>query len=186
MLPVRVPVAGADLVLLAVEVLLAPVESGVLAQLPSGVDPVRARQRRREHRADHERRPAVVEVVRVDVRRVRERVRPEVLAHLRLRELAEVLAQLPGRLAPGEVRVALGEADLRQQPHHLRLRERLGEEDHVGVVGLDLANEPCPERDRLRVRVVDPKDPHAVTDPDLEDPLPLAPQGGARRRVARR
>ncbi len=50
-----------------------------------------------------------------------------------LRELGEVLGQLLLGVAPGEVRVRLGEAELRQPVHHLRPRERLGEEDHVRV-----------------------------------------------------
>ena len=44
---------------------------------------------------------------------------------------------------------------------------------------MDLADQPLPERQRLGVRVVDPEDPHAPLDPDLEDALPLVPQRGA-------
>ena len=182
----RVPVASADLVLLRVEVLLALAETRRLAQLPAGVDAVRARQRRRQHGANDEGRPPMVEVVRVDVGRVREQVAAEVLDHLGLGQLGQVVAQLGGRLAPGEVGVALGEADLGQLPHHLRLRERLRQEDDVGVVALDLGDQPRPERDRLGVRIVDAEDPDAALDPDGEDSPPLVPERHPRGRRRRR
>ncbi len=121
----RIPVASADLVLLAVEVLLAVAQACGLAQLPPGVDAVAARQGGGQDAADDERRTAMIEVVRVDVRRVGEQVAAVVLAHLAAGQLGQVLAQLARRLAPGEVRVALGEADLGEDAHHLRLRERL-------------------------------------------------------------
>ena len=115
-----------------------------LAQLPAGVDAVGARQCGRQHAADHERRPPVVEVVRVDVRSVGEQVAAEVVAHLALGQLGEVVADLSRSVAPGEVRVLLREADLRQLTHHLRLRERLREEDHLGVMALHLADAAMP------------------------------------------
>ncbi len=45
------------------------------------------------------------------------------------RELGQVLGELPLGGAPGEVRVRLREAELGEPVHHLRPRERLGEED---------------------------------------------------------
>ena len=36
---------------------------------------------------------------------------------------------------------------------------------HVGVLAPHLGDQPLPERERLRVRVVDAEDPHAVLDP---------------------
>jgi hypothetical protein len=44
------------------------------------------------------------------------------------------------------------------------------------VVTLDLGDEPFPERERLRVGVVDPKDPHAFVDPVSDDRKELRPQ----------
>ena len=38
-----------------------------------------------------------------------------------------------------------------------------------GVLGLDLGDQPLPERERLGVRVVDPEDPHALLDPEADD-----------------
>ena len=66
---------------------------------------------------------------RVDVRRVDEEVRPHVLARLVLGELGQVLGELGLGVAPGEVAVGLGEADLGQPLHHLGPGERLGQED---------------------------------------------------------
>ncbi len=51
--------------------------------------------------------------------------------------------------------------------------ERLGEEEHVGVGGVDLGEQPLPERHRLGVRVVDPEDPDAVGHPVPHDPQDL-------------
>src|SRR4029453_7950376 len=161
-----------ELVLLGVEVLLTP----GLARLPLGelegraVDPVARGQRRRENEPrDEGGSTAVLEVLGEDVRRVRPDVRPEELALLAAGQLAEVLDQLVLRVSPGEVGVRLREPDLRQPRHHLRPRERLGEEDHVLVLTLDLAEQPLPERERLRVRVVHPEDPHALLDPEVHD-----------------
>ena len=44
----------------------------------------------------------------------------------------------------------------------LRPRERLGQEDRLRVVALDVADAPLPEGERLGVRVVDAEDRHAV------------------------
>ena len=77
-----------------------------------------------------------------------------------------------------EVRVRLGEPELGEPVHDLRPGERLGQEDHLGVLGLDLRDQPLPERERLRVRVVDAEDAHAVADPeahDVEQRRPTAP-----------
>ena len=66
-----------DLVLLRVEVFLAAVCDGdVLEVLVAGVDPVRGRERRREHEPQLEGGPAaLLQVLVEDVRRVREEVR---------------------------------------------------------------------------------------------------------------
>ena len=73
-------------------------------------------------------------------------------------ELRHVLDQLLLRVAPGEVGVGLLEADLGELAHHLRPRERLGEEDHVRDGARYFADQPFPERERLGVRVVDAED----------------------------
>ena len=44
------------------------------------------------------------------------------------------------------------------------------------MVALDLGDQPLPEPERLRVRVVHPEDPHAVADPELDHALQLLPQ----------
>ena len=49
-------------------------------------------------------------------------------------QLADVLGQLPARVLPGEVGVGLAEAELRERRIIGPAGERLGEEDHVGVV----------------------------------------------------
>ena len=70
-------------------------------------------------------------------------------------------------VAPGEVGVRLGEAELGQAVHHLRPRERLGQEDHLGVLARRTSrDQPLPERERLGVRVVDAEDAHALLDPE--------------------
>ena len=85
------------------------------------------------------------------------------------RHLAEVLLELPLGGAPGEVGVALVEADRAERLHHRRPGEGLGQEEHVGVGAADLLEQPLPERDRLGVRVVDAEDPHAVRHPVPDD-----------------
>ena len=106
-----------------------------------------------------------------DVRRVREAVRPVELAPVE--QLAEELEQLPARVLPREVRVALREAGLGERRHRRRPREGLGEEDHLRVLAPHLADQPLPERQRLRVRVVDAEDGDRRSRPS-----------GARRRAA--
>ena len=66
------------------------------------------------------------------------------------------------RVAPGEVVVRLGEADLGQVVHNLGPGEGLGEEDRVGVVSLYAADEPLPEAQGLGMGVVDAEDLHAL------------------------
>ena len=155
-----------------------------LGDLEAVVHAPDARQRRGERAAhDETRRTAGLEIVRVDVRRVGEEVRPVILAHL-AHQLGDVLDELLLRVAPGEVGVGLLEADLRELLHHLRPGEGLGEEDHVGMAIVHLADQPLPERERLGVRVVDAEDLHPVSDPEQHDvaqPMPDRGKGAARR-----
>ena len=91
--------------------------------------------------------------------------------------------QLPAGVLPGEVRVGLGEADLRQLAHDGAAGERLGEEDHAAVVRVDLLDQPLPERERLGVRVVDAEELDAGVDPVEDDVAPRLPQLAPGRRV---
>ena len=168
----------ADLVLLGVEVLLgARSHRRVLAELERRpVDAPRRRQRRRqcgpagEHRA-----AAGLQLLGEDVGRVRPGVGPEVVDGAR-RQVLEVLAQLPRRLAPGEVGVRLVEADLGEALHHAGPGEGLGEEDRLGVLAADDADRPLPEGERLGVRVVDAERRDAAADPEPDHLGQLLPQ----------
>src|SRR5688572_21637300 len=100
-----------------------------------------------------------------------------------LRELGEVLEQFLLRVAPGEVRVRLREADLRQLVHDARAREGLGEEDEIRVRLLQLAQAPLPEGEGLGVRVVDAENRDALLHPVFEHALQLLPQAFPRRRL---
>ncbi len=175
--PGQVPVP--ELVLLRIEVLLAPGrDRRVLAELERRpVDPVRRGEGGRQHEAQLERRMAAVlqELVQ-DVRRVRPHVRAEVLADRAAGQLREVVHQLVLRVAPREVRVRLAEAGLGQPVHHLGSGERLGQEQDVGMIGLDRADQPLPEREWLGVRVVDAQDPNALLDPEADHVGQALPQ----------
>ena len=90
-------------------------------------------------------------------------------------QLLDEADELRLRVLPGEVRVRLREPGLREQGHHRRAREGLGEEDGLRVPLAHLADQPLPERDGLRVRVVDAEHGHAGIAPaedDVEDRLP--------------
>ena len=61
--------------------------------------------------------------------------------------------------------------------HHRRPRERLGEEDRrPGRPRAHLGDQPLPERQRLRVRVVDAEDPDAVPHPVQDDVAKRLPE----------
>ena len=98
-----------------------------------------------------------------DVGGVDEQVRPAEVG-----ESGDVVAEfgeLPFGGAPGEVAVGLREAEFGQPVLAGRRRERLGQEEHVGIGVLDLTDQPGPEVGRLGVRIVDPKDLDAVVNP---------------------
>ena len=123
-------------------------------------------------------RAAYLQVLVQDVRRVHEEVRPVELCPAE--QLAEELRKLRLRVLPREVGVRLAEAGLRQHRHHRRPRERLREEDRLGVIRPHLPDRPLPERHRLRVRVVDAVGADAVPAPvqqdvaqSLPEPLPV-------------
>ena len=170
-----------DLVLLRLEVLLVGVGHRlVLAQLVAGVDPVGRDHAGRQHQPQPEgARPAAPQDPREDVGGVGPEVGPHVVGLRAEGDLGQVLDELGLGVAPGEVGVALGEADLGQAGHQLGPGERLGQEDDLRVGGLDLPDAPLPERERLRVGVVDPEDADAVADPEVQDLLAGLPQGPA-------
>src|ERR1700757_5049736 len=94
-----------------------------------GVDAVAGAERSGQDQARLERGTAArLEVLSEDVRRVRPQVGPEELAERRRGRLVEVLKQLVGSVAPREVRIRLVKSTLPQPVHHLRPRERLGQE----------------------------------------------------------
>src|SRR4051812_25453847 len=108
------------------------------------------------------------------------RVRPEVPDHVirgrTLGELPQVILHLVLEIAPGEIGIRLVEPDLGERLHHLRTGEGFGEEDHVWVASVDLADHPLPEGNRLRVRIVDAEDVHAGVDPVQEHRTQLRPE----------
>src|SRR5580704_17985925 len=110
-----VPIPNLVLVFFRVEVLLAPGDRLVLAQLEAVIDAVGRRQRAGQHQADAERRPAAfLQKKRQYVGRVGEEVRPQIFLARPLRQLAQIFGQFGLRIAPGEVAVGLGEAGLGQ------------------------------------------------------------------------
>src|SRR6266576_686450 len=139
----------------------------VLAQLEGRtVHAVARSERRGKEEARGERvAAAVLQVLGEDVRRVRPQVRAHELDDRRAGDLAQVLRELPRGVAPREVGVRLAEARLGEAVHHLRPCERIRKEDDLGVLALDLGDEPVPERERLGVRVVDTQDLHALRHP---------------------
>ncbi len=175
------PVAGTQLVLLGVQVLLVGVAGRlVLEQLVAAVHPVAGHERGGQHEPHQERgRRPVAQRAGQDVGCVRPEVGPHVVGQRAVGDLVDVLAQLPRRGAPREVGVALREAHLGQLGHQLGPREGLGQEDHVGVVALDALDQPGPKRHGLGVRVVDAEHPHALLDPVPQDVAARLPQRGA-------
>ncbi len=106
-----------------------------------------------------------------DVRGIDEEVRTHVPG--RLDQLGAVLLEFGLLVAPGEVRVGLGESDAPEGVHHRRPGEGLGQEEHVGIGALDVGDELFPERHRLGVRVVHPEDAHPVGHPVPHHPQDL-------------
>src|SRR5439155_23330002 len=138
--PVALP--RAQLVLLRIKVFLrALLSSAALHQLEGRtVDAVAGAERGGQDQSRLERRPASgLEVLAENVGRVGPEVGPEELPDRRLRELWEVLIQLPGRVAPREVRVRLAESDLGEPVHDPGARERFRQQDRVGMQPFELA-----------------------------------------------
>ena len=154
-------VAGPQFVLLRVEVFLAALGDRLpLVEFVARVHAPGGREGRGEGGADREhRRAAALERLVQDVRGVGEHVGPR-LVDVGQQLLAE-LDQIGLAGLPREVRVGLREPPLGEPEQPGRSGERLGEEQHVGLGALDLADEPVPEVGGLGVRVVHTEDPHA-------------------------
>src|SRR5579864_6497300 len=110
------------------------------------------------------------------VRRVDEEVRPIVVALRICREFAEIGLDLPLLGAPREIGIGLRKAELGQSLHQLRSCECFGEEYDVWVPTLDVIDQPLPEVERLRVRIVDAEDAHALADPEQQHIADGVPQ----------
>ncbi len=174
-----VPIPRLDLVFLGIEIFLLAGECPRLAELEAAVKAVVAGKRRREHEADLKAGPAArLQIGRVDVGRVDEEVRPKVLRHVAGGELGEIVRQLLLRIAPGEIGVGLREPQFGEQLHRLWPGEGLGEEDHLRVRLVHLADQPLPERERLGVGIVDAEDLHALVDPVEDDVAERHPDRG--------
>ena len=148
-----------------------------LVELVAGVHAPGRGERRGQGGPDGEhRRAAGLQRLVQDVRGVDEQVRPGLVGALGVHQ--GELGELGLRRAPGEVGVGLGEAQPGQPEQPGRPGERLGQEQHVRVAGLDLPDQPVPEVRRLGVRVVDAEDPHPVLDPVQHHPQRLGVDAG--------
>ena len=124
-----VPVPGADFVFFAVQIFL-PLRVGLaFAEFEAVVDPPETGQRRGQGGADQKGRTRrILQKVGIDVGRVDEEMRPEEPGERLAGQFGQIRGQLPLRVAPGEISVALGEASLGEPVHDLGPRERLGTE----------------------------------------------------------
>src|SRR5690606_12361858 len=59
---------------------------------------------------------------------------------------------------------------------HARAAERLRQENDLRMAPLHLRDHPLPERERLRMGIVDTEDRYALADPELEHAFELPPQ----------
>ena len=79
-------------------------------------------------------------------------------------------------IAPREIRVRLREAELASRSIGFGRVNASAKEDHARVHAFHLGDEPLPERERLRVRIVDAEDLDALGDPMQDDALEFAPE----------
>ena len=86
-----------------------------------------------------------------------------------LGDLHQVLLDLLLVRPPREVGVGLVETDRAEGAHHRGAREGLGQKERARVLRLDVGEQTLPEGNRLRVRVVDTENRHAVVDPQFDD-----------------
>src|SRR5512143_301940 len=61
--------------------------------------------------------------------------------------------------------------------HASRRGERFGEEQHIRMLLANVPDQPLPEPERLRVRVIDAEDANTAADPRLDDAAYLVPEG---------
>ena len=94
-------------------------------------------------------------------------VRPEEVGAL-AREFGEIALELGLAVAPGEIGVALLEADFCEGVHHRWSSECLGQEDHIFELRVHLGNQPLPKVHRLGVWVIDPKHLDSERNPVLD------------------
>ena len=70
----------------------------------------------------------------------------------------------------------MSKSNFGQPIHDPGPREGLGQKYGLGIVLLDLANQPFPEGKRLGVRIVHPENPDAVFNPEVYDAQKLLPE----------
>ena len=92
--------------------------------------------------------------------------------------LREERLELLLRVAPREIAVVLREAGIGERAHERRAAERLGEEQHLGVLLRDRGEHVLPETHRLGLRLVDLERGHAGFDPHVDNPFDLALNAG--------
>ena len=173
----RIPVMDLVLVFFAVEKFFLDWRRDVFAKLVTVVHAGEARKRSRKKIALSELRRALVrQIFRENVGRRREEDAAHVFLRVCLGEFLEVLLEFPFLFAPGEVGVAHVEAFLREAVHHLGTGERLGEEHKFRTDFLDFADEPFPERERFRVRVVDAENFDSLVCPEEDDVADFLPE----------
>src|SRR5690606_8276945 len=128
------PVARAQLVFLRIQILLLARQRLALAQLEARIHAPQPRTHGGQRHADEKTgSAAVVQKAGVDIRGVDEEVGAVAIAPGWLVQLGEVFLQLGLGIAPGEIGIALAEADLAQPGHHRRAGKGLGQEDHLRV-----------------------------------------------------
>ena len=132
-----------------------------------------------KHRTGEEHRPlAGVELRGENVVGIGPEVRAEELTRLGLSQFCQVLSQFPLDRAPCEIGVALRKAKLRQIVHDLGARKRLGEQNQIGVLALQFANAPLPERKALGMGIIHTEDLNALGNPEIEIALQFKPERG--------
>src|SRR5205823_5630844 len=99
----------------------------------------------------------ILQEIRIDIRRVDEKIRPQEPREGSRSQLIDIGRQLIFGVAPGEVSIGLGKSQLRQMIHNLWARKRLGQENRIGVESPHIRQQPLPEREWLCMRVVDTK-----------------------------
>jgi hypothetical protein len=81
------------------------------------------------------------------------------------RDLAQIGLQFLLAGTPGEIRVGLIEAELRERLHDLGPGERFRQEQDIRIDCLHFADHPFPEGKGFGVRIVNAEDAHAVLHP---------------------